>query len=338
MLQLFTFVETQFSKMPRGVQVFTYLLFLCLFTYLIIKPKFITGYMQYERANGTFGDYRGGDLRLRVGPNTLKITTDERGFWSFPIFDSYPSSLEIHVRGRDEEYWQKLQIPLADVWFKQKNIIILFDEKRERNRFFLDQGSTHFSFIPSAHAGMLKKIYRDKPVTIRTSTGSANSMSMPPPAISPGIIQINAPSSIPQIQASIPLDDLKRRQRTETKRISDELCGVVSDITGEERQTITPKFKLIGKNISSYIEKLEIIETIEATYNIKIPDEHWQAITNIDEMATYIFDRQIIQSSPDIPEQTKQKLDNYDWPGFQSDYEQDEAPVFTIDDSSMLAE
>ena len=47
----------------------------------------------------------------------------------------------------------------------------------------------------------------------------------------------------------------------------------------------------------SYIEHIQLIENLEKKYDMPIPDQHWQSMADLHELADYLIKRKILEKA-----------------------------------------
>lgn len=101
----FGLITSKFGSMPKAVQVFTYLIFVCLVVYLYLSPRVITGQIVATTENGGFVPYRGIQIQTHVQGHLLKFRTNEFGYWTIPLVNRLPDDVTIQVFHEDDKSW-----------------------------------------------------------------------------------------------------------------------------------------------------------------------------------------------------------------------------------------
>lgn len=82
--KLFKFIAEKWQQMPREVQVFTYLLFVFLFSYLLLVPQYVDGkLMGIDEQNREFA-IQHETFELDVDGRTIRFVTNSRGRFAIP--------------------------------------------------------------------------------------------------------------------------------------------------------------------------------------------------------------------------------------------------------------
>jgi len=118
MTWLESFLADKFTQMPLAVRVFTYLLVLLLFAYLLLLPRFINGEVVFKTKSGGYIPYRGADIKTLVDGRALKFKTNQDGVWSIPIVSRLPKSISVWVYLEDESAWFELNLKPTDFWLQ----------------------------------------------------------------------------------------------------------------------------------------------------------------------------------------------------------------------------
>jgi acyl carrier protein len=118
-----------FPKMPVWVRVLTYLVFLFLFAYLLLTPRFIDGQMVWkDQATGGHIPGRGVEIQLHTEGRIYKFVSNEQGFWSVPVISRLPQAIELQIYHEDKREYFKVQIDAAKIWFGARHEIAFSDK------------------------------------------------------------------------------------------------------------------------------------------------------------------------------------------------------------------
>lgn len=222
-----------------------------------------------------------------------------------------------------------LHVPATKVWTGTE-VVIVFDDQKERNRFYLAEQNKDawYSPISSAQAGMIeffadpiaKKMDSWSTSTIGYMGEGGFSGAKPPVAPDTPIVDVfddELAAPISPAAPTRPTAPVVSPRPAMKVSITNDVRAIIAEELGLSLQDVTVRFPFSGKRGPSYIKKLSIIEALEKHFTVKIPDEHWQALQNPAEIATYIQDRLTLKKLPDISQQAQQALDSYDWPAVQ---------------------
>jgi hypothetical protein len=250
------FFTEAFSKMPKWVRVFTWLVLLILVVYLYVTPRFINGQMVAKLENGGTIEYRGATLRTSIEGRVLKFKTNEDGFWSVPLVSRLPfQPVRLQVYHEDAKAWYDVELAGKTVWSAG------FETKEIRLEIKNNPPAVELTVVASNASGIgfLQTVLR----VIIGSPVSAWAQ----------------PAPVGQLHVS----------KTETIH---KLNTIIAGVTGRVPSAIGSGFRLTGQDAPSYSNKLRIIDEAEKEFKIKIPDEEWQAMSTAGELADYIYKAQ----------------------------------------------
>lgn len=250
-------ISKKFSEMPVWVQVFTYLVLLGLYIYLLLCPRFINGQIVARTEHGGIVPYRGVNMQVSVEGRLLKFKTNESGFWSVPVISRLPESMRIQIYHEDERAWHEVVLSTRKIWKKDDFRIEITDEK---------------PWIKIEQIAALPTGF--DPPALGTGPGEA----------------VAAELIIPKQAAANAVEKVNRDQ------IDKEVRNSVFKATGINAEAVNDNFPLSGKEAPSYVERIQIVEDIERNMDIKIPDEHWRELGSIGQLVDYIHNRKLLES------------------------------------------
>ena len=250
--------------MPTWVKVSTYLLLLVATVYLYLAPRFVTGQIVARTPAGGYVPYRGVSIQTHVAGHTLKFTTDEDGYWTIPIVDRKPGEVTLQVYHEDDH---------------------------------------SCSLFPLVHRSLDRKFscccIRAKPfvsleVVAITSLKQVVDKSFSEDFCRPAQAAELTYSKHQSIEQTPEVEQAFRTQVLEDVR------DVVLDVTKLSLAELNELTSLEREQGLGYVQKIQVIEKLEAAYKIKIPDEHWRQFRNIGGLATYIADRKDLEKGSQL--------------------------------------
>jgi hypothetical protein len=118
----------KFREMPKFVRVTAYLVFLFVFVYLLLMPRFIDGHLSIkDPESGKLLDYRGAELRMQVEGRVYKFAANEDGFWSIPVVSRLPAAVDVQVFHEDMGQWLKIHFTPFLVWKSELHEVVISD-------------------------------------------------------------------------------------------------------------------------------------------------------------------------------------------------------------------
>ncbi|MGA1868026.1 MAG: hypothetical protein ACMUJM_05695 [bacterium] len=284
------FISKKFSEMPTWVQVMTYIVLLCLYVYLYMAPRFLNGQVVAVTENGGIIPYRGVDLQTSIEGRLLKFKTNESGYWSIPVVARLPQSMRIQIYHEDDHAWHDVTIKASNVFLTKEFRLIVNNDppgfKMERIAWQSDTRS-------------------------RESLMTSNKDYMA------GIAEAGELIIPEQIETTMKNEQLQ-------KDIRQKVNDLVRSITkaGIDVNTSVP---LSGRGAPTYIQRIQIIQAIEKDFNIKIPDEHWKALSSSDQLSDYIYKRKLLEHYDPKLYSIQQAED---WVNVQQQAPKDQRPIF----------
>jgi acyl carrier protein len=280
-----------FPKMPRAVRVFTYLVILALFVYLVLIPRFVDGQLVVKEA-GTGGmlPYRGADLQIQVDGRPYKFRTNEDGFFSIPVISRLPEGLEVQIFHADKQLWFPLELSTAEIWVRKRHRIEVLIEK---------------PFVRLARTG-------EEPGTAHVIAGLLEWLASPALAQS-----IYLPKSSKAQEA--------RLASAEKTAIQSTVESTYAKVAGKASVDVGPASPLTdGDRGLTYLQRIQLVTSLERTYGLTIPDEHWQPMTSVGQLVDYLEKRKQIEQA--LPSQDKSAVRS--WPQIQQSFPIEDRPVY----------
>lgn len=254
------FLFGNFAKMPPAVRVITYFFVLLLWAYLLLIPRFINGQLVVESKSGGLKPYRGGLLQMHVDGRVLKFKVNEEGYWSVPNISLLPHTVRLEVLHIDADEWFPVRLQWHELWTHGTLDIAVVTEPPSVKRLRVAS--------PPPMALALRWLAPRPP-----AAAEAGELKLPPSLST----QTLAPAAMKAIEA--------------------EVVTTVARVTGRNPRTVTPKLPLSGPSAPRYSERIEIIERLERTFSITIPDEHWNYLNTVGELVDYIQKRSVYRRS-----------------------------------------
>lgn len=90
--KLFDFINDKWKHMPKSVQIFTYLLVVFLFSYLLLSPHYVDGKLMGVDEDGREYAIQHEIFELEVDGRTIRFVTNGRGRFAIPKPNKFPLS------------------------------------------------------------------------------------------------------------------------------------------------------------------------------------------------------------------------------------------------------
>jgi acyl carrier protein len=277
--------------MPRAVRVFTYLVVLALFVYLALLPRFVDGQLVVKEA-GTGGmlPYRGADLQIQVDGRPYKFRTNEDGFFSIPVISRLPEGLEVQVFHADKQLWFPLELSTVEIWVRKHHRIEVLLEK---------------PFVRLTAAGEGRGV-------ARVITGLLEWLASPAVAQS-----IHLPRSSRAQEARLPPAEKTAIQAT--------VESTYAKVAGKAAADVGPTSPLAdGDRGLTYLQRIQLVTSLERIYGFTIPDEHWQPMSSVGQLIDYLEKRKQIQQA--LPARDKSVARS--WPEIQQSFPIEDRPIY----------
>ena len=281
----------QFPKMPAAVRVVVYLLFVTVFVYLLLVPRFIDGQLVVsDPETGGVLPYRGADLQLQVDGRSYKFRSNEDGFFSIPVIGRMPQGVELQVLHVDTSQWFPVEISVGEMW---TNVL---GARGHRIEVLAEK-----PFIRLGHARAVSLI-----------GGALNGLV--PPAYAQSL---ELPRTARVTQAR--LGDLERAA------IHSEVQQAYARVSGKRMQSVTSDSPLSGAARGlTYVQRIQLVTALEARLALKIPDDHWQQMRTLGQLVDYLEKRKQLDKA--LPPQSQSH--ERSWAQIQQSFPPDARPVY----------
>jgi|SRR5262245_24592784 len=281
-----------FPKMPLAVRVFTYLVILGLFVYLVLVPRFIDGQLVVkESATGGILPYRGADLQIQVDGRPYKFRSNEDGFFSIPVISRLPEGLEIQILHADKQLWFPVQLSTADIWGVRSHRIEVLAEKPFVRLLGASAEPTLLAHVLAGGLGWLASPARAQTIHLPDAS-KARELPLPAP---------------------------------ERQTIQSEVEVAYAKAAGKPAGGVGPSSPLTdGERGLTYFQRIQLVTSLERTFGLTIPDEHWQQMTTLGQLVDYVEKRKQIERA--LP--PREKASARTWPEIQQSFPVDARPVY----------
>ena len=327
------FLFVNFKNMPAWVRVLTYLVFLLLFVYLMLVPRFINGQLVVrDSASGGFIPYRGAELQMAVEGHDYKFKANEGGYWSIPVVSKLPTNLELQVFHSDLGQWFPVTFSAARIWqggaqrieianaTPYVKVAVDSDSDRMIDRMLAMAGELIGFPIPAANAVLI--IPSEAPA--RPAPAAAAAAPVAAPAEAPKVAPVAAPAKAPAAAPAKAPAKASARAPAAAPGIQEEVISMVADVLGKPPAQIGAAYRLTGDGAPTYVQKIRIVNLVEKKYEFSIPDEHWTTMATVGELADYVQKRQwLYRTEPEIDKNRKAS-----WPAIQQSIPADRRPIF----------
>ena len=266
MQNLLSFLEGSFGSLPTPARVAAYFMVLVLVIYLMIAPRYVTGQVVAETGNGGYVPYRGVDLQTRVGGPTMKYKTNSDGDWAIPVVSSIPGgAIIVQVFHEDAGSWFDVPIPWDDTWRVLRGESFRITIKNNPSGVVI-------TAIENRTEEFLLKL-ADSIVPVVT----AGQLLLPKEVVD---------NSDPMAASSLQVEMNS---------------SVIESYREVARSTTTAQpsldWKVNKKSGLTYVERIQLIESLEKKHDLAIPDRHWQSMDNLGELADYLVKRKILEKA-----------------------------------------
>lgn len=265
------FVASNFMKLPPRARVVAYFVFLFLFVYLVVSPRFVNGDVVALK-DGQVLPYRGVEIKTAIEGRTLKFRTNEDGVWSVPLISRFPADLRVAVKHVDTDGWLEIVIPATDIWAAwSPNFRIKIDGTPPQAEMEIVQAPAW-----NPMAGLITRF-------LGLSTALAGELQLP--------------------RGTTASDPLLKQRIAQT--VNSAVASALKQPSAGELRDLP----FSGPGAPSYIDRIVIIRKLERGYKLLIPDEHWQSLKSADELAEYVYRRKLLEQSNPERYQVKQSYD-----------------------------
>ena len=262
MMGLLKIIENGFSSLPTPARVTAYFLILALIAFLMVAPRYITGQVVAETRNGGYVPYRGVDLQTRIGGPTMKYKTNGDGDWAIPVVSSIPGgTITVQVFHEDAGSWFDVPISWADTWRALRG---------ESFRITIKNDPPN---VAIAAAENTQNHFFEKITNAIIPVATAAKLLLPNEVVE---------------HAAVPSNGNK-------EEIEKSVIDAYREVLGKPAIQPTLDWKINKQSELTYIDRIQLVENLEKKYDLIIPDEHWQSMTTLSELADYLFKRKILE-------------------------------------------
>lgn len=259
---LLKIIENGFSSLPTPARVVAYFIILALMVYLMVAPRYITGQVVAKARNGGYVAYRGVDLQTRIGGPTMKYKTNGDGDWAIPVVSSIPGgTITVQVFHEDAASWFDVPITWSNTWRALRG---------ETFRITIENNPPN---VTIATLQTQKNTFVDTIANAIFPTATAARLSLPQEVIEH--------SSIPN--------------HTQRADIEKSVIDAYREVVGDPAIHPTLDWKINKQSDLTYVDRIQLIENLEKKYDLIIPDEHWQSMMDLNELADYLAKRKILE-------------------------------------------
>lgn len=241
-----------------------------MWAYLLLVPRFINGQLVVQGPRGGEIPYRGGDLIMHVDGRVLKYKVNEDGYWSIPIVSQLPHKINLQVYNVDAGSWFPVEFKWTSAWVSRSFKLIINPS-----------GVEIASNIPGNALSSKILTALGQLITFETHDALAGGLQLPH-----------------ELQNSLTTPEA----RVEKEQITRDVIKAINEVTNRNMADITPIFPLNGVGAPKYVERIVIIQILERKFRFSIPDEHWNYLNTVEELADYIQKKILLnrRQQPDV--------------------------------------
>ncbi len=264
---LFKFLKIKFDELPRVIQIIVYLVLLVVFVYMLLFPRVISGRIYFKDSDGGHHPYRSAIIILHQSGREYKFLTNENGFWTIPLFSFLPGKVRLMVIRSGTE----VQIPVEiDFSSLIKNGIFKSDLEME-----MDPIKAEIRIVST---------FNDGGRFFRAGSRFVELISPTFQTLSAQELQLTEPMNSYNFDSELrSMGDINSR-----------VLQIISESLSVYNQDLSRDFELTFKNNIDVFERIIIVENVEKEFNLEIPDEHWNNLTTVNQIADYIYNRDIL--------------------------------------------
>lgn len=252
------FIFKNFKNMPTTVRIIVYLLFVIVFIYLLLCPRFVDGKLYFIDNKGRNQPYRGATIEYFVEGRLLKVKVTEEGYWSIPIVSLIPRNMKITIINLDTQSRMNVQLDIAGIW--REKFGHPFSLRVDGEKVFIVEESGRWGSIIHHLAHAMKRFLAPTPLY-------AQELELP--------LQIQ----------SIPVDSASEEQ------VRRDVVHIISEVAQIPTNELTSDFNLKTSVELNALKRIIIVEDLQNLYDIDIPDEHWIRLESIRQITDYIIAR-----------------------------------------------
>lgn len=263
MMNLLNILEEGFGNLPTPARVIAYFIILALVVFLMVAPRYISGQVVAETRDGGYVPYRGVDLQTRIGGPTMKYKTNGDGDWAIPVVSSIPGgNIIVQVFHEDAGSWFDVPVPWSSTWRSLRGESFRITIKN-------DPPSVAIAAQESGQGTLFNRLASG--VFPAATAGRL---------ILPEEIAEKSPPGVVDMAV-----------------IETTVIEAFREVVGDPSINPTLDWKINRQSELSYVERIQLIESLEKKFKLSIPDEHWQSMTTLAELADYLNKRKILEAA-----------------------------------------
>jgi acyl carrier protein len=227
----------------------------------MIAPRYISGQVVAETRNGGYVPYRGVDLQTRIGGPTMKYKTNGDGDWAIPVVSAIPGgNINVQVFHEDAGSWFDVPIPWSSTWRSLRGESFRITIKNDPPNVVMA--------VQELEQGNWLNVIASS--VFPTATAAKLFL--------PETIQRPAQGVV----------DMAVIERT--------VIEAFREVIGDPSVNPGLDWRIDRQSELSYIERIQLIENLESKFKLAIPDEHWQSMSTLAELADYLNKRKILEA------------------------------------------
>jgi acyl carrier protein len=98
-----------------------------------------------------------------------------------------------------------------------------------------------------------------------------------------------------------------------------------AEVTGKAAPVAGPEALLTGSSGLTYVQRIQLISSLESSFQLKIPDDHWQQMRTLGQLVDYVEKRKQLEKSL----ASRAKLNDSSWAQIQQKFPLGARPVYT---------
>ncbi len=304
-------IKPYFDRMPLPVQVGAFVVMLALLIYVIVYPNVISGELLVKKGD-VIHKFRGTDVEVPYGGHLFVQRTDNRGRWVVPA-PKIPKaiSLRVNVGSPDAPEWESIMIEssayvlggfVSITWNHDDRTFATAELARLESLSPKIAQALDGSITGTAYAGSLRGGQQLPGWDIPTRPG------IPAPEVEVG-----------------PVPDWMKEDFERLSQINNIVRGVIGKNLGISPDVVGENYPLRFNPELDYIDRIGIADDLEKSFDLVIPDRHWQGINTVGEMSQYILDRKNLEErNPEL----KKLPPTGSWYEIQKQFEGKDKPVY----------
>ena len=327
-------IKPYFDRMPRPVQVGAFVIAIALMIYVIVYPNVISGELLVKKGD-VIHKFRGTDVEVPYGGHLFVQRTDNRGRWVVPA-PKIPKaiSLRVNVGSPDAPEWESIMIEssayvlggfVSITWNHDDRTFATAELARLESLSSKIAQALDRTITGTAYAGMLRGKGQYPIPVLRP----VDNPPLPGPSGS-GLGRVDDPpfprTSTTEFEGG-PAPDWKKKDFERLSQINDIVRGVIGKTLAISPDKVGENYPLRLNSELDHIDRIGIVDDLEKSFDLVIPDRHWQGINTVGEMSQYIFDRKNLEErNPKL----KKLPPTGSWYEIQKQFEGKDIPVYQI--------